>query len=178
MPIVCFSVNVGISTAGSPHHNFLYFSLPWTTPPPLSFFPFFFFYLPPFSPPPLPLPMIFITTHPPTPHNPALWSRWQILPAFQSGAKNNHLFFYSHWLRYNAATLSGRSRGQSIISPLAIRAAVWLLGAKHKDKARLPLCSGARSLFFFSFFFFPRVRIHPSKEKQKIAVIEGKKKDL
>lgn len=147
MAIVCFFANVGISTAGSPRHKFLYFSLPWTTPSLsfLSFLPFFFF-LPP-------LPMIFISPPPPHPHNPALWSWCQILPAFQSGAKNNHLFFYSHWLRYNAATLSGRSRGQSIISPLAIRAAVWLLGAKHKDKARLLLAI----------------------TKQKIAVIEEKK---
>lgn len=73
------------------------------------------------------------------PHNAALWSRWQIPSAFQSGAKNNHLFFYSHWLCYNAATLSRQTRGQSIISPLAIQAAVCLLSAKHKDKARLPL---------------------------------------
>ena len=66
-------------------------------------------------------------------HNSALWSHWQIPSAFQSGAKNNRLFFYSHWLCYNAATLSGQTRGQSIISPLPIQAAVWLLSAKHRQ---------------------------------------------
>lgn len=83
------------------------------------------------------------------PHNSALWSRWQIPSAFQSGAKNNHLFFYSHWLCYNAATLNGQTRGQSIISPLPIQAAVWLLSAKHRDKPHLPF-SGIQSSHSFS----------------------------
>lgn len=48
----------------------------------------------------------------------------RFLQHFNRSAKNNHLFFYSHWLCYNAATLCGQTRGQSIISPLPIQAAV------------------------------------------------------
>lgn len=87
------------------------------------------------------------------PHNSALWSQWQIPSAFQSGAKNNHLFFYSHWLCYNAATLRGQTRGQSIISPLPIQAAVWLLSAKNRDKPHLPL-SDLQSFHSFSISTF------------------------
>lgn len=68
------------------------------------------------------------------PHNHALWAHWQIPSAFQSNAKNNHLFFYSHWLCYNAATLGGQTRGQSIISPV-------LLQAKSRDMSHLSHCA-------------------------------------
>lgn len=86
-----------------------------------------------------PYDFIFVTTL----HQ--LWAQWQILSAFQSSAKNNHLFFYSHWLCYNAATLRGDTRGQSIISPLPIQAAVWLLSAKHRNRTHNPLSTTMQS---------------------------------
>lgn len=95
------------------------------------------------------------------PHNSALWAQLHIPLAFQSGAKNNHLFFYSHWLCYNAATLCGQTRGQSIISPLSTQAAVWLFNAKHRDKPHLPH-SGIQSsnVFSISMSFFKGKHFH------------------
>lgn len=94
----------------------------------------------------------------------------RFLQHFNWGVKNNHLFFYSHWLCYNAATLSGQTRGQSIISPLAIQAAVWLLSAKHRDRPRLLL-----SLICLHTVL---VFLHPScrdKNPHKIIVLDRKK---
>lgn len=62
----------------------------------------------------------------------------RFLQHFNRALKITIFFFYSHWLCYNAATLRGQSRGQSIISPLPIQAAVCS-SVPNRDKPQHPL---------------------------------------
>lgn len=123
-----FLVNVDSSTdctqmANVYIHKFSYFLFSFFHPAPQ-----IFLYLPLFLPPWFYLPHNSVLSEP----------SGRFLQHFNRALKINHLFFYSHWLCYNAATLRGQTRGQSIISPLPIQAAVWLLSTKHRDKIRLP----------------------------------------